>query len=103
MPLGLKFTGRLQQLALFSVANLTFVTLYGSYYYGGVSSPFLPWLLTALLRGVFYFRGRPRLVFSVFCLSVAGFFAAYATNVSFFQDITSEPQSGAGLLSGICP
>jgi hypothetical protein len=42
MPFGLKLTGRLQQLALFSVANLTFVTLYGSYYYGGVSSPFLP-------------------------------------------------------------
>ncbi|MGH7087899.1 MAG: hypothetical protein ACREFQ_03275, partial [Stellaceae bacterium] len=36
LPFGLKFTGRLPQLALFSVTNLTFVTLYGSYYYGGV-------------------------------------------------------------------
>src|SRR3954463_5071363 len=54
MPFGLKFTGRLQQLALSSMAILTFVTLYGSYYYGGVSSPFMPWLLTALLLGFFY-------------------------------------------------
>src|SRR5258706_372238 len=54
MPLGLKFTGRLQQLALFSVANLTFVTLYGSYYYGGLRSSFLSGLLSALFLVFFY-------------------------------------------------
>src|SRR5258705_9091080 len=65
MPLGLKFTGRLQQLALLSVATLTFVTLYGSYYYGGVRSPFLPLLLTPLLVGFFYLCERAWLVFGV--------------------------------------
>ena len=102
MPLGLKFTGRLQQLALFSVANLTFVTLYGSYYYGGVSSPFLPWLLTALLLGFFYLGERPWLVFSVFGVNVAGFFAAYAINGSFPEHIPLEALSGVGLVSVIC-
>src|SRR5258707_3327739 len=65
MPLGLKFTGRLQNLALFSVANLTFLTLYASYYYGGVTSPFLTCLLQALLLGFFYFCDGPQLVFIV--------------------------------------
>jgi signal transduction histidine kinase len=102
LPLGLKFTGRLQQLALFSVANLTFVTLYGSYYYGGVSSPFLPWLLTALLLGFFYLGERPWLVFGVFGVNVAGFFAAYAINGSFPEHVPLEALSGVGLVSVIC-
>lgn len=58
LPFLLKLTGRLQALALFSVINLTFVTLFGSFFYGGVSSPFLPWLLTALLLGFFSAIGR---------------------------------------------
>src|ERR1700682_557447 len=102
LPLGLKFTGRLQQLALFSVANLTFVTLYGSYYYGGVSSPFFAWLLTALLLGFFYLGERPWLVFSVFGVNVAGFFTAYAINGSFPEHIPLEALSGVGLVSVIC-
>ena len=102
MPLGLKFTGRLQQLALASVTNLTFVTLYGSYYYGGVSSPFLPWLLTALLLGFFYLGERPWLVFGVFGVTLAGFFTAYAINGSFPEHIPREALSGVGLVSVIC-
>src|SRR5579863_5676196 len=43
-PLALKYTGRYTVLALLSVQNLIFATLWGSYHYGGVSSPFLPWL-----------------------------------------------------------
>ncbi len=101
LPLGLKFTGRLQELALFSVANLTFTTLYGSYYYGGVSSPFMPWLLTALLLGFFYLGERPWLVFCVFGVNVAGFFTAYAINGSFPQHIPLEALSGVGLVSVI--
>ncbi len=97
MPFGLKLTGRLQQLALFSVANLTFVTLYGSYYYGGVSSPFLPWLLTALLLGFFYLGEKPWLVFGVFAVNLTGFFAAYAIRGSFPQHIPLEALSGTSL------
>jgi signal transduction histidine kinase len=99
LPFGLKLTARLSQLALFSVTNLTFVTLFGSYYYGGVSSPFLPWLLTALLLGFFYLGERPWLVLSVFALNLGGFYAAYAINGSFPEQIPLADLSGVGIIS----
>jgi signal transduction histidine kinase len=99
LPFGLKWSGRLQPLALFSVTNLTFVTLYGSYYYGGVSSPFLPWLLTALLLGFFYLGERPFLVLSVFGLNVAGFYMAYAVRGSFPAHVALADLSGVGIIS----
>jgi len=102
MPIGLKLTGKLQKLALFSVANLTFVTLYGSFYYGGVSSPFMPWLLTALLLAFFYLGEQPRLIFSVFGVNIAGFFLAYVIRGSFPQHIPLEALSGVGIVSVIC-
>jgi signal transduction histidine kinase len=99
LPFGLKLTGRLPPLALFSVTNLTFVTLYGSYYYGGVSSPFLPWLLTALLLGFFYLGERPLLVLGVFGLNLAGFYGAYAINGGFPEEIPLANLSGVGIIS----
>lgn len=99
LPLGMKVIGRLQPLAWFSVENLTFVTLFGSYYYGGVSSPFLPWLLIALLLGFFYIGERPFMVLGIFCANVAGFFAAYLLNGSFPQHIPLEGLSGVGVVS----
>jgi hypothetical protein len=38
-----KLTANLQLSALISVELLAFTSLFGAYYYGGVSSPFLPW------------------------------------------------------------
>jgi signal transduction histidine kinase len=102
LPFGLKYTGRLQQLALISFENLIFVTLYGSYYYGGVSSPFLPWLLTALLLGFFYLGERPFLVLGVFSTNVAGFFIAYAIHGSFPEHLPLQDLSGVGVISVIC-
>jgi signal transduction histidine kinase len=101
LPFALKLTGKLQELALCSVVNLTFVTLYGSYYYGGVSSPFLPWLLTALLLGFFYLGERPLLVLSVFGINIAGFYAAYAFTGSFPEYISLKELSGVGIVSVI--
>jgi signal transduction histidine kinase len=99
LPFGLKWSGKLQPLALFSVNNLTFVTLFGSYYYGGVSSPFLPWLLTALLLGFFYLGERPFLVLSVFGINVAGFYAAYMVNGGFPAHIPLADLSVVGIIS----
>ncbi|HEX5282403.1 MAG TPA: ATP-binding protein [Micropepsaceae bacterium] len=99
LPVGMKLIGRLQPLAWFSVENLTFVTLFGSYYYGGVSSPFLPWLLIALLLGFFYIGERPFMVLGIFCANVAGFFAAYLVKGSFPQHIPLEGLSGVGIVS----
>ena len=43
LPLAMKLTRSLLYVALFSICDLTFVSVFGSFFYGGVSSPFLPW------------------------------------------------------------
>src|SRR6202522_683919 len=59
LPLVLRWTGNLPLVAIVSVQTLITVTLLGVYNYGGVSSPFLPWLLIALANGFFYLNERP--------------------------------------------
>lgn len=99
LPFLLKFTGRLQLPALLSVILLTFVTLFGSFHYGGVSSPFLPWLLTAVLLGFFYLGEKPLLVLSVFAVNILGFYAAYTYSGGFPQHIPLSDMSGVGIVS----
>jgi signal transduction histidine kinase len=102
LPFGVKITGQLTLLATVSVATLTFVSFYGSYFYGGVSSPFLPWVLTALLLGFFYLREKPLVLFSVFSINLAGFVTAYFINGSFSDGIPAAGLSGVGILSVCC-
>ncbi|HWI27952.1 MAG TPA: ATP-binding protein [Stellaceae bacterium] len=102
LPFALKFTGRLIPLAFITVEDLTFVTLFGSYQYGGVSSPFLPWLLNALLLAFFYLGDRPRYRYSVlgmFSLNVLGFYLVYAANGAFPERVPIEKMSGLGITS----
>jgi signal transduction histidine kinase len=102
LPFALKFTGRLIPLAFLTVEDLTFVTLFGSYQYGGVSSPFLPWLLNALLLAFFYLGDRPKLRYSVlamFSLNLLGFYAVYAVNGAFPERVPIEQMSGLGITS----
>src|SRR5260221_7125452 len=77
LPLVYKLTGNLQLSALISVELLAFTSLFGAYYYGGVSSPFLPWLIISLLLGFFYLSERPILVVGLFTLNILGFCSAY--------------------------
>ena len=54
-PLLIKFLPNYYTvLALLSVQNLIFAILWGSYHYGGASSPFLMWLLVVPLLAFFY-------------------------------------------------
>jgi len=102
LPFALKFTGRLTPLAFVTVEDLTFVTLFGSWHYGGVSSPFLPWLLNALLLAFFYLGDRPKLRYTVlgmFTLNVLGFYVAYAIVGSFPERVPIEKMSGLGITS----
>jgi signal transduction histidine kinase len=78
LPLALKVVKSLQLVALISVEILAFASLFGAYHYGGVSSPFLPWLIVSLLLGFFYLSDRPVLVIGLFTFNFLGFFAAYA-------------------------
>lgn len=53
-PFALKATGRYQLLAFISVQNLIFCALWACYSYGGISSPFLPWILIFPLLAFLY-------------------------------------------------
>jgi signal transduction histidine kinase len=77
LPFVYKTSGNLQLSALISVELLAFTSLFGSYFYGGVSSPFLPWLLVSLLLGFFYISERPILIVGLFTFNILGFVLAY--------------------------
>ncbi len=77
LPFVYKWTSDLQLSALISVELLAFTSLFGAYFYGGVSSPFLPWLIISLLLGFFYLSERPILVVGLFTFNILGFCAAY--------------------------
>jgi signal transduction histidine kinase len=90
LPFVYRRTGNLQLSALMSVELLAFTSLFGAYFYGGVSSPFLPWMLVSLLLGFFYLSDRPVLVVSLFTFNIVGFVAAYLSYG--FPDLLSHEQ-----------
>lgn len=102
LPFGLKLSRTLTWLALFSFCDLTFVSVFGSYFYGGVSSPFLPWCLAALLIGFFYLGDRPFLVLSIFAGHLAAFCAAYLLNGAFPERVPLHELSTVGMISVLC-
>src|SRR5262245_47424949 len=77
LPFVYRKSGNLQLSALISVELLACTSLFGAYFYGGVSSPFLPWLLISLLLGFFYLSERPILVVGLFTFNILGFVLAY--------------------------
>ena len=62
LPFALKKWGNIKAVAYASTQMLTFISLYGAFHYGGMSSPFVPWLLIALLLGFFYLAGKEKLL-----------------------------------------
>jgi signal transduction histidine kinase len=90
LPFVYKYTGDLQLSALMSVELLAFTSLFGAYFYGGVSSPFLPWMLVSLLLGFFYLSERPILVVGLFTCNIVGFVVAYLAYG--FPDLLSHEQ-----------
>lgn len=62
IPFMVKYSRSLSWPTFASVQVLVFISLFGAYHYGGISSPFLPWLLIALLLGFFYMAERTRTV-----------------------------------------
>jgi signal transduction histidine kinase len=101
LPFGLKISRTLNWLALFSFCDLTFVSMFGSYFYGGVSSPFLPWCLASLLIGFFYLE-RPLLVVGIFAAHLAGLCVAYLVNGAFPERVPLSELSTVGVISVLC-
>jgi signal transduction histidine kinase len=77
LPFVYRWTGKLQQTAIITVELLAFTSLFGAYFYGGVSSPFLPWLIVSLLLGFFYLSKTPTLVVAGFSFNILGFCGAH--------------------------
>jgi signal transduction histidine kinase len=99
LPFALKWTKNLQMVSVFTVQVLAFASLFGSFHYGGVSSPLLPWLLIALLLGFFYLGERPLLVLGMFAGDLLAFYAAYAIHGSFDERVPLAQLSNVGWIS----
>lgn len=104
-PFAVKFFGKHYEfLAFISVQNLTFAILWGAYNYGGVSSPFLIWLVTVPLLGFFYLGSSWIAKIAVpasMLVSIGLFYLAYQTDKSFPVNIPLSSMVEAGLLSAI--
>lgn len=99
LPLWMKVSGRLEAPAFMSVQLLTFISLFGSYFYGGTISPFPAWLLVALLLGFFYLSDKPRLILGSLAAQFLGFFAIYMFVGTFPQRVSMEALSLASMIS----
>lgn len=64
---------RYDVLVLTSVVNLNFCILWSCYFYGGVSSPTLPWLLIIPILSLFYIGGERRLQPALLAISAGAF------------------------------
>ena len=97
--LALRVSGNLPLVAIVSVQTLIAVTLTGAYNYGGVSSPFLAWLLIALANGFFYLSDRPLTVLAIFALNVAAFITVWFVAGDLPNRIPMEQMSNVGIVS----
>jgi signal transduction histidine kinase len=104
-PFALRRLGAYTALALISVQNLIFAVLWGAYHYGGVSSPFLPWLLVVPLLAFFYLAPAPRprlMVLGMIVANLAAFYVFYAVGNSFPQHVPLAALTGIGIMSIFC-
>jgi signal transduction histidine kinase len=101
-PFLLKFTGRYALLSYISVQNLLFAILWGCYFYGGASSPFLPWLVTVPLLAFFYLGASARSCFIILLqigVSLGSFSEFYLLGGSFPTIIPLTQMQGIGVIS----
>ena len=104
-PFLLRLTGWYNFLAVLSIQNLTFAVVWGCYHYGGISSPFLPWLPTIPLLAFFYLGSGPwqrALVIGQLGVNLLIVYAIYAWGLSFPEHVPLEKLSGIGIISTIC-
>src|ERR1700732_2488212 len=76
-PFVLRAGASYNLLALVSIQNLIFCILWSCYFYGGVTSPTLPWVLTIPLLAFFYLGSV-----ALLCVYIM---AQFATNLAVFS------------------
>jgi signal transduction histidine kinase len=99
LPFALRWAGHLFRPALYSFCALTAISVFGSFFYGGVSSPFMPWFLTAQIIGFFYLSDRPLLVLACIGTALLTFAAAYLVAGSFPHRVPVQQMSTVGMIS----
>jgi signal transduction histidine kinase len=71
----LRWTGSMRLAAIASVQMLVALSLFGSFFFGGISSPFLPWFLIAMVLGFFYLSDAVKHVLIGVAVQLIGFFS----------------------------
>ena len=103
-PFVLRAFGHYNMLALVSIQNLIFCILWSCYFYGGVTSPTLPWVLTIPLLAFFYIGQSPSLrliVLGMFAVNLAVFYLVYATGHKPTNHLAFAALQGLGIVSTI--
>src|SRR5580693_6040403 len=103
-PFVLRAGAPYNPLALVSIQNLIFCILWSCFFYGGVTSPTLPWVLTIPLLALFYVGSSPRMR-----LVALAIFAANLAVFLYLYNVVGHPESpmpdnaveGLGLVSTI--
>jgi|SRR5579872_69906 signal transduction histidine kinase len=103
-PFVLRAIGHYYLLATISIQNLIFCILWSCFFYGGVTSPTLPWVLTIPLLALFYVGSSPRMR-----LVALAIFAANLAVFLYLYNVVGHPESpmpdnaveGLGLVSTI--
>ena len=73
IPFLLKVSGSMKLPAMTSVQMLVGLSLFGSFSFGGISSPLLPWFLIAMVLGFFYLAESITLVLAGIAVQIAIF------------------------------
>lgn len=99
-PIVLRLTGWYIPLALISIQNLMFCIFWGSYLYGGISSPIMPWLATVPLLAFFYLPGRSTriIVTALIVANLALFYVGYSA-LGFRETVAPHGLIVLGLVS----
>jgi signal transduction histidine kinase len=103
-PFVLRAGAAYNPLALVSIQNLTFCILWSCYFYGGVTSPTLPWVLVIPLLAFFYLGSAKSLrliVMVMFAINLAIFSFFYLFSFHLKSDLPVAAMQGLGLVSTI--
>ncbi len=103
-PILLKKFGNYNLLAILSVENLIFCILWSCYFYGGIKSPTLPWVLTIPLLAFFYIGPSTVLrtiVIALFAINMMVFLAVAMLASPPVSDLPSTDMEWLGIVSTV--
>jgi signal transduction histidine kinase len=101
-PFALKYSKNYRVLYYLSIQNLLFAILWGCYYYGGLSSPFLPWLVTVPLLAFFYLGANLKsciIILLQISASLAIFIGQFSFWGKFPHTVSLADMQGIGIVS----